>query len=215
MLQYNEELDVPVEYLTFLRFNNKELQEQNIKTDPLYHEAQLLVSQGKTEQALALIRTETEGKFDNPDLALLFMKILDLQEENDKLRWIGGPIIDLLISSGRQKDSIYVYRKCFRDTPVVFPKANALSSLYGWFLKGKRFKEAAHCAELLIEKYPDDHRAPNLHLASASLALTHFKDRKKAGTLIQRYLKQYPEHKRRTEAEKMAHWLNRTTKHRV
>ena len=211
LLQYNEALGIPIDYVTFLRFSDKAGVEKRLCPNHLYHDAYLLVSQRKPDKALKLIREESEKGFSDPDLALLYLKLLDIQGENDRLRWVAGPIIDLLLSTGRTREAVRLFLQSLKDQPLVFPHAESLYTLHHWFMKNGTKDEALSCAELLIKKYPDSVHAPELHLKCAGISITQLNDRKKAAVLLSRFLKLYPDHKRSDEAKKMIDWIRKTS----
>jgi tetratricopeptide (TPR) repeat protein len=217
LLQFNEELGVSIDYITFLRFVDKAHIDQRITIDPLYNDAYLLVSQRKPDKALELIRDECKDGFTNPDLAQLYLKLLDIQDENDRLRWVAGPITDLLLSKGHVKEAVNLFLRSLKDQPLVFPQADSLYKLNHLFVRNDKQDEAFQCSELLISKYPDSVHAPELHLKCAGISITRLKDRKKAAGLLNRFLKLYPDHPRSGEAHKMIAWLKKTgtSKHRV
>ena len=210
LLQYSEELGLSIDYVTFLRFADKAHIEQHLTADPLYNDAYLLVSQRKPDKALDLIRNETKDGFSDPDLALLYLKLLDIQGENDRLRWVAGPITDLLLASGRTKEAVTLFHKSLKDQPLVFPQAGTLYKLHQWFTRSKKQEEALRCAELIIDKYPDSTHAPELFLKCAGINITKLKNRKKATGLLSRFLKLYPDHQRSNDARKMLGWLKKT-----
>ena len=211
-LQYHEKLGLEIEFTAYSRLNNRELLEKKEQTDPLLNDANLLVRDGKHARALELIRTQSKGEITNPDLGVLYLKLLNQLDENERLEYSGPLLIELFVAKGRVLEAANLYQKCINLFPKFSIKPEPALRLYQWYLAKKEFMAAVRCGENFVTQAPVDPRAPEVHLKIAGISITKLGDKRRAFNLLKGFRESYPGHEKQKDAEKILNWLKQSGK---
>lgn len=212
VLQYHEKLGLEIEFTAYSRLNNPALLDQKEQTDPLLNDVKLLVRAGRPAKALELIRQESSGEITNPDLGLLYLKLLNQCNEKERLEYSGPLLIELFVSSGHIVEAANLYQKCLSRFTHFSITPEPAHRLYHWYLTRKEYEAAVQCGENFVERARADPRAPEVHLRITGLAITKLGDRKRAIKLIQGFKAAYPGHEKQQDAQKIDHWLHYSEK---
>lgn len=203
VLQFHHKLGWEVNYANFLHSNNKEILESNKNIDPILNDARFLLGESKPEEALDLIRTETKGEFTSPDLALIFVKLVNQLGYRKQLRHVGGNIIELLLSHNKTKEAVDIYEQCSTEIPGFKVSTASLHNLTTQYLKAGNYKNAMKSGIEFIQRVPNDEKAPQMCLTLADISSNKLSDDKMALQLIKHFGKQYKGHDLMSKAKEM------------
>lgn len=194
VLQYHQKLGWEVDYTNFLKFNHQEVIDSNKDIDPLLNDARFLLGESKPEEALELIGRETKGVFRNPELALLFVKLLRQLGHGKQLKQVGDHIIELLFEKKQGNDGVKVYEQCLAEIPAFTVSPENLHSLADCYLKAKQHQKALKVGIEYIQRVPNNEKTPQMYLLLADLCTDKLSDSKLALQLITHFTKHYKGH---------------------
>lgn len=203
VLQYHDKLNYQVDYTNFLKLQNKHIIKNHTSIDPILKDAQRLLSEGKPDQALKVLKQESRHVLKSPDLAILFIKLLEDQSDQKGLRYFAVPAFSLLMDLNKIKEAERIYQKYLHDAAGINIKPDALFNLCSWYKKTGQSAKALQCGILFINEYWNDIRSSELHFECISFAMAELKDYKFAINLAQQFITTYPKHKRYAEVKKL------------
>ena len=117
--QYQEVLGLQVEYSDYVQ---KPSADKILSSLPVSHQIQqrlltevnILVKEGELDEALELIRVNTKGKFEDVDLGLRCVSLLEQCGKSDVIPVISKGLLDLLADENRCAEGMALYKKCLR-----------------------------------------------------------------------------------------------------
>lgn len=165
------------------------------KVDELTAEINILISEGRIDEAKARLKQELRHS-GNVEHFARYHKLLLLGDDKQELARHGQEYIRLLSAKGQKSNALNVFVDCLERVPgfAIDTGAQAFEIAQEAFAKN-RFQDAA--LKLLngfAQRYPGNKNIPAAVLLEAKLLCEHKLDDAQAKTLLEGLLRDYPDH---------------------
>jgi tetratricopeptide (TPR) repeat protein len=193
-LQYHEKLNYPVS-LEDLDVHKQALQKaESGPGETLLREANMLIKDGKMEEAISLIR-ERMAK-GTPDRALSdkYYELLKISSRTGEMLLHAVPHLDLLASGNRKAPACGVYKECIALDPKFAPNPQSWFSVAGWLAQGSDYQLAVPAYANFIHAHPEHDLTAEAYFRLARLLHEKMKRSKKSYDILQWMEKKYPQH---------------------
>lgn len=192
----------------------KEYAQSNSPKQPIIDELEstvnILVSEGKMDQALERLRTDLRhsGVISHH---LKFHKLLLLAEDTEELATHGITLINLLLANGQKNNALTVMAECAEKVPNFHledgTKAYELAEAA---FEQNRFQEASlRILKGFSQRYPKHKLIPNAGFLAAKILCEYKLQDTVAISLLSQLLKEYPDHELVDEMEEYVLMLKR------
>jgi len=191
LFQYHEEIgyDVALDDEEFAPLADAE---RNPELD-LLERVNMLVKDGRYDDAVILIKSETRGTIHNPDLAERFFNILKLTRKDSELAKFGSAYMDLLIKHQRKAELVEAYEELSRFGDfAVSPEA--AFKVAGVLNESGRFREAVKVYNRFIKENARSPLIPKAYFLAASTINEKLSNPQKAAEILKAVLKKFPQH---------------------
>lgn len=207
VLQCHDKLDYQIDYTNFLKLQNKQIINNHTSVDPILQDTQRLLSEGKADQALKMLKQESRHVLRRPDLTVILIKLLEDQGDQKGIRYFSVPAFSLLIDSNKMEESARLYQKYLCKTKEFKIKPDDLFELYLWYQKMGQGLKALQCGVLFLNNNREDIRSSDLHFECITYAMEELKGYNFAIKLAQQFISYYPRHNRHFEVLKKKKWM--------
>ena len=160
----------------------------------LLNRVDILIKEGHIDDAISLIRDETEGDFSDMNLAERYFNLLKIKQLTPEMLEHGKVYLELLSKAGQKDKLCEVYLECIskENTFTVSPSAGfkVASSLKE---KGHP-KEAVGAYNTFIKGNPKHPLIPKAYFLAANVINEQLKNPPKALEILNGLTKKYPDH---------------------
>lgn len=192
LYQYHEEIGYEVER----EDEEWEDLEDAGKQDPeaaLLNRVNMLIKDGRMDDAVQLIRSETRGSITNPELADRYYNLLKIRQETREMVRFGKAYTELLSKDNRNKELLDVYSDLsgeagFNPSPAVMFKVAR------FFNEAGEPREAVKAYDRFIKANTGDPLIPKAYFLAAGIISEKMKNPQKATQILNNILKKYPGH---------------------
>lgn len=192
IFQYHEEIGYTVD------MDDEEIGEANApvksQEDLLLNKVDILIKEGRMDDAISLIREESGGVFADLNLAERYFNLLKIKQLTPEMLEHGKVYLELLSKAGQKDRVCEVYLECvskeamFNVSPAVgFQIASCLKE-YG------RPKDAVGAYNRFIKQNPKHPLIPKAYFLAANVINEQLKNPPKALEILNSLAKRYPEH---------------------
>jgi len=161
-----------------------------------------LVEEDRTEDALAFIRAETRGKFEDPELAGIYYDLLKNSQQISDLMIHAKTYLDLLAAEGEKQTACDLYSECLTHDAKFQPNADGLSKVAQWLAAKGQSKAAMQACVQFSRAYPEHPDIPTIYFLMAKLFNEKLNDTVKAKKIVQWLVKNFPDSKHTQMAKK-------------
>jgi len=193
LLQYNEEIGYHVDYEHFMDNSEKGPRKEVDDNEKLLNNLGVLVQKGRYDDALALIRSETGGKFENIELSDRYLQLLRLAGEKQEVFSHGRSHLDLLVQQNKKQKAVDLYEQLAAEgCPVKEP--NTLFVLAGWLKARREYKRAFKCYADYVKNHKEHEYIPEAYFELAKLFHEQGKNSAKAQNILKKLIHSFPDH---------------------
>ncbi|MCK4838316.1 MAG: tetratricopeptide repeat protein, partial [Desulfobulbaceae bacterium] len=204
LLQYHDEIGYEVDY------------EQAVGGDHsgpaspaavLLSEIDILVKDGKYDEAIQAIRQDTNGEITDLLVAEKYFNLLKFTKAYRELLVHSRLYLDLLADESSKDQAAAVYLDCLRLDKGFTPSPETLFRMGKWQAWGKEPKLALNLLAKFTKVYPDHHLLPDVYFFLAKFLHTRMNNQAKARQILELLMKKYSGHPIAVSAEKYVQQL--------
>lgn len=204
LLQYHDEIGYEVDYDEAMASGHSAVVSPH---DALLGEVDILVKDGKYDQAIAVIREDTGGEITNLRLAEKYYNLLKFTKAHQELLEHGRLYLDLLTDENSKDKVAAVYLDCLRIDKGFTPRPDALFKMGKWLAWGKDPKLALNMLAKFTKAYPDHPLLPEVYFFLAKFLHTRMNNQAKARQILDLLMRKYTGHPVAVSAEKYVQQL--------
>jgi len=193
LLQYHEEIGYDVD----LDEEDSILEEKRSDQPAgggVLNRVDILIKEGKIDDAIFFIRSETGGNITDLELAERYYNLLKIKQTIPDMLKHGVTYLDLLAEAKDKEKLREVYSECVShdqgfvpSTPTLFKVANCLN-------EAGNPREAINSYNRFIKANPKDPLIPKAYFLAANVINEKLKNPSKAAGILKSLIKAYPNH---------------------
>lgn len=193
IFQYHEEIGYEVDLDDEGLMPVDSVSEKSLE-NTLLNRIDILVKEGKIDDAIALIKAETEGVISDLNLAERYYSLLKVKQLTPEMLEHGKVYLELLVNANIKEKLCEVYLECvskdakFKTDPSTYFKiASALN-------EAGKAKAAIGAYNSFIKKNPNNPLIPKAYFLAANVINDQLKNPSKAVSILKGLIKKYPNH---------------------
>jgi tetratricopeptide (TPR) repeat protein len=196
ILQYHAAIGYDVDYESF---HDPELEEEMPDEDnadnQILRQVNVLVKEGRLDEAIALIRQHTESNgIQDITLSDRYMNLLKIRKRTADLQHYVPNHLDLLAQIDDHANACRLYAQWSLQANDPAPKPETLFKIGGWFIEKGDSREAIGTCNRLIKSYPESDLAPKAYFRSAQIINDLLMKPEKARKILSALISRYPDH---------------------
>ena len=193
ILQYNDDVGYEVDLDEEDSILVADRPEQPARSEIL-NRVDILIKEGKIDDAIFLIRGETGGNISDLELAERYYNLLKVKQIIPDLLKHGVRYLDLLAEAKDTEKLCEVYSECAARDPGFVPGSSTLFRLASCLNQAGNPKAAVNSYNRFIKAHPKDPLIPKAYFLAASIINEKLKNPRKAVGILKGLLKTYPNH---------------------
>jgi tetratricopeptide (TPR) repeat protein len=193
LIQYHEEIGYDVDVEEDELVADGTLEKRTTKNEIL-NRVDLLIQDGKADQALALIKEETGGRISEIQLAERYYKLLNIKQSIPELLEHARLYLDMLIKEKAGAQVCKVYQDCLAKDPGFMLPSATLLKVAGFLTDSGKPEEAVQTYNRFIKSDPKNPLIPKAYFLAASVINEKLKNKPKAASILNAVIKKYPNH---------------------
>lgn len=216
ILQYHEEVgyEVPVEdfrdQAPVLKGSPSDARgEEKSTTHPILGQLDILIKDGKFDDAVSLIQKGLAGRVPDRSLSGRYYTLLKLTNRIPEMLSQAAMHLQHLVQGGEKGEACTVYIECIAHDPQFTPEPEALFEVSGWLTEQGNIKGAAAALVKFIKNNPDHPLSPKAHFILGKMFHEDLQDPAKAHKVFGRLIQKYPNHEITAFALRYVEQLNR------
>jgi tetratricopeptide (TPR) repeat protein len=195
IFQYHEEIGYDVDF----DFAEEEIisrEEPTEKDDAnkLLSQVDRLIKEGKLDEAILLIKSETHGVISDLNLAERYYNLLKIREEFPDMLEHGKVYLDLLVKGNQKEKLNEVYSECVSRDEKFSPKPTTLIKIAGSLNESGRHKESIQAYNRFIKANPEDPLVPKAYFLVSNVFNEKLNDPGRAARVLKGVIKKFPNH---------------------
>jgi tetratricopeptide (TPR) repeat protein len=193
ILQYSDEIgyDIDLDEEDSILVENKP--EQSARSEIL-NRVDILIKEGKIDDAIFLIRGETGGNISDLELAERYYNLLKVKQIIPDLLQHAVTYLDLLAEAKDTEKLCEVYSECAARDPGFVPSSSTLFKLASCLNQAGNPKAAVNSYNRFIKANPKDPLLPKAYFLAANIIHEKLKNPGKAAGILKSLLRAYPNH---------------------
>lgn len=168
----------------------------------LLNRVNILIKEGRHEQAADLIRAETDGDITNLALAERYYHLLKIVQRNQDMLAHAKTLLDLLVRANRGEEAADVYLECVAVDPSFNPRASTLMKIAASLSAAGNHLASLEAYNRFIRHSPDHPLVPKAYFLAAGVFHEKMLSPEKAVKTLKRLIRNHPEHEIVPYAEK-------------
>jgi len=193
IFQYHEEIGYEVD------LDDDELAPQDMPpeqdvADKILNRVDMLIKEGKMEDAVILIKSETKGDISNPELAERFYNLLKINEQIPDMLKHGKSYMDQLAKQNQKEKLCQVYAECISKDQGFVPNPSALLKAASCFNEAGSPKQSIDAYNRFIKANPKSPLIPKVYFLASNIFNEKLKNPKKAAGILKSLINKYPNH---------------------
>ena len=200
LLQYHEEVGYEVDYEVVHETSapSKASVEKGAtpapQDDTLSKEIEVLIKDGRIDDAIIFIKNETQGKFKDLSFAKKYYDLLKIAKRTPELLEHCKTYIDLLAQKSKFTEAYRIYNECLAQDPKFTPKPEGLYKIIEWLSRSGNATKAINMAVAFVEINPQHGLTPDAHFLVAQVLHERLNDLVQAKKILTSVIKRYPDH---------------------
>jgi tetratricopeptide (TPR) repeat protein len=191
LLQYHQEIGFEVDYEKFI---GQDAAPVESPADGLLTEVEVLVKEGRIEEAIAAIDRDSRQGFTDLRVAERYYNLLKLKQKTEELLRLRPAFLELLVKENKKDKACEIFRECRAADKNFIPPAATLYKLAGWLAWRPDPKEALNSLLQFIKSYPDHPLLPEVYFFLAKFLHTRMDNHAKAREILNHLTSKYPDH---------------------
>jgi tetratricopeptide (TPR) repeat protein len=193
IFQYHEEIGYEVD------FDEEEIPPEEIpsgeeESDPLLNRVDMLIKEGKLDDAISLIKSETLGAIAALGLAERYYHLLRLKEQAPDMLKHGKEYLDLLAKANQKTKLVAVYMECISKDPNFTPNPTTLLKAASYLNEAEKHEESLDAYSRFIKANPENPMVPKAYFLASNIFNEKLKNPGKAVKILKNVIKNYPNH---------------------
>jgi tetratricopeptide (TPR) repeat protein len=160
----------------------------------LLNRVNVFIKEGKLDDAIEFIRTETKGDMTNLDLAERYYNLLKLKGQTSEMLEQANPYMDLLVKANNKDKLREVYLECISKDSSFSPRAATLFKIASYLNESGNFRGALEAYNRFIKASPKDPLVPKAYFLAANVFYEKMLNPDKALKTLNRLIKFFPDH---------------------
>ena len=193
IFQYHEEIGYEVD-LADQELPSKEMPSEQDEAGKLLNRVDMLIKEGKLDDAIYLIRNETSGDITNLSLAERYYNLLKLKEQIPDMLKHGKVYLDLLAKGNQNEKLCEVYSECIFKDAGFTPSPTTLLKTASSFNQTGKPKESIEAYSRFIKAHPENPLVPKVYFLASNIFNEKLKNPRKAAGILKALIKKYPNH---------------------
>ena len=193
IFQYHEAIGYEVD------FDEEELSGQDETIEEAAHHGilnsvDILIKEGKIDDAISLIRDETGGVISDLDLAERYYNLLKIKQQVPEMLKHGRTYIDLLAQAGHKERLCEVYSECVSKNAGFTASPSTLFKIASCVNEAGNPKGAIEAYNRFIKTHPKNPLIPKAYFLAANIINERLQNPRKAAGILNSVIKAYPNH---------------------
>jgi tetratricopeptide (TPR) repeat protein len=193
IFQYHEEIGYEVD------FEEEEPLPEEIPTGEdasgqLLTRVDMLIKEGKLDEAISLIKRETLGAITALGLAERYYNLLRLKEQTSDMLKHGREYLDLLAKVNRKAKLVEVYLECISKDPNFTATPTTLLKAASYLNEAGKHTESLEAYSRFIKTNPEDPLVPKAYFLASNIFNEKLKNPGKATKILKNLIQKYPNH---------------------
>ena len=193
VFQYHEEIGYELD------FEDQALPEEAAnpeedKDRELLNRANMLVKEGKLDEAIACLKGDPDAISGNLVVAERFYNLLKTRERFPEMVEHAKPYMDLLAKGNQKERLCEVLLECLSHNPAFTPAPFTLFKAAGVLNEAGKPKEAVRAYDRFIKANSNHRMIPKAYFLAAGIINEKLKDPRKASGILRGIIKKYPGH---------------------
>jgi tetratricopeptide (TPR) repeat protein len=193
IFQYHEEIGYEVD-LDLDQFSRQELASEQSSDNELLNRVDILIKDGKIDDAISLIRDDTGGVISDLDIAERYYNLLKIKRDFPEMLKHGKLYLDLLAQSGQKESLCEVYSDCVSKNSLFTASPSTLFKIASCVNEAGNPKGAIEAYNRLIKTHPKNPLIPKAYFLAANIINERLKNPGKAAGILKALMKAYPNH---------------------
>ncbi|UCB48417.1 MAG: hypothetical protein JSW56_14925 [Deltaproteobacteria bacterium] len=193
IFQYHEEIGYEVDFEEEEPLP-EEITSGEIESDQLLNRVDMLIKEGKLDDAISLIRSENLGAITALGLAERYYNLLKLKEQTPDMLKNGKEYLDLLAKANQKGKLVEVYLECISKDPHFTPKPTTLLKAASYLNEAGKHKESLEAYSRFIKANPENPLVPKAYFLASNIFNEKLKNPGKATKILTNLIKKYPNH---------------------
>ena len=191
--QYHEEIGYDVDFVDE-EIPSKEKAGDRDEVAKLLNRVDMLIKEGKLDDAILLIKSETHGAISDLNLAERYYNLLKIKEEFPGMLEHGKVYLDLL-AKGNQKEKLSeVYSECISQDDRFSPKPMTLLKVASSLNESGKSEESIKAYNRFVKANPEDPLVPKAYFLVSNIFNEKLNNPGKAARILKGVIKKYPNH---------------------
>lgn len=199
LLQYQEEIGYEVDYEEVKKHTIPDKKggggvtsgDNEIK---ILEEVEKNVMDGRIDEAIQFIQSETQGKIEGVPLAKRFYDLLKIAKRKNELVKHCKVYIDVLVKKVMFSEVIRIYKEGLAINPQFIPNADSLYKIAEWMSRSGDAKNAMNMAVKFIKLNPTHALTPEAYYLIAQILHERLNNIPKAREILKAIVSKYPDH---------------------
>jgi tetratricopeptide (TPR) repeat protein len=192
VFQYHEEIGYEVDFEE--DFPAEETTPEEEKDKELINRVNMLVKEGKLDEAIQLLKDEADAIRGNLILAERYYNLLKIRERFAEMLEQAKPYLDLLARDNQKEKLCDAFRECLSHNPGFTPAPSTLFKAAGFLNETGKPKEAIQAYDRFIKANSNHQMIPKAYFLAAGIINEKLKDPRKASGILRGIIKKYPNH---------------------
>ena len=193
VFQYHEEIGYEVD------FEEQALPEEAANPEgekdwDLLNRANMLVKEGKLDEAIGCLKGDPGALTANPVVAERFYNLLKTRERFPEMVEHAKPHMDLLAKGNQKEKLCEVLLESLSHNPAFTPAPFTLFKAAGVLNETGKFKEAVQAYDRFIKANSNHNMIPKAYFLAAGIINEKLKDPRKASGILRGIIKKHPGH---------------------
>ena len=193
IFQYHEEIGYSVD-LSDEEPPSKEMPSEQDEAGKLLNRVDMLIKEGKLDDAIFLIRNETKGTMTNLGLAERYYDLLKIKEQFPDMLKHGKVYLDLLAKGNQKEKLCEVYSECISRDARFTPKPTTLLKAARCLNESGNPKESIEAYSRFVKANPENPLVPKAYFLASNIFNEKLKNPGKAAGILKAVIKKYPNH---------------------
>jgi tetratricopeptide (TPR) repeat protein len=193
ILQYHDDIGYEVDLDEEDSILTENKAEQSAGSEIL-NRVDILIKEGKIDEAIFLIRGETGGRIADLELAERYYNLLKIKQIIPDLLRHAVTYLDLLAEAKDKEKLCEVYSECAVRDPGFVPGSSTLFKVASCLNQAGNPKAAVNSYNRFIKANPKDPLLPKAYFLAANIINEKLENPKKAEGILKSLMKTYPNH---------------------
>ncbi len=207
ILQYHEDIGYEVDLDEEDSILEEKKAEQPAGSEIL-NRVDILIKEGKIDDAIFLIRSETGGNIADLELAERYYNLLKIKQSIPDLLKHSVMYLDLLAAAKDKEKLCEVYSECVTHDASYVPSTSTLFRVASSLNEAGNPKGAVNTYNRFIKANPKDPLIPKAYFLAANIINEKLKNPSKAAGILKSLVKAYPNHEITPHVEKYLRQLS-------